>query len=78
LHFVLNCSPFCQANNVLKSQSSGALSCINTDGTNGIGPTAGTQEFKAACPDAYSYNYDDPTSTFTCGTGSNYQVTFCP
>jgi len=38
--------------------------------------------FKRACPDAYSYAYDDTTSTFTCeGVGPNissYHVTFCP
>ncbi|BES99051.1 Thaumatin family [Nesidiocoris tenuis] len=36
--------------------------------------------FKRACPDAYSYAYDDTTSTFTCkgNPAANYQVTFCP
>jgi len=33
--------------------------------------------FKTACPGAYSYAYDDPTSTFTCSK-SNYAITFCP
>ncbi|PKU83403.1 Ras-related protein RABC2a [Dendrobium catenatum] len=33
--------------------------------------------FKDACPRAYSYPYDDPTSTFTC-VGANYLITFCP
>ncbi|KAL6511864.1 Thaumatin-like protein 1 [Orobanche gracilis] len=33
--------------------------------------------FKHACPRAYSYAYDDRTSTFTC-TGADYTVTFCP
>ncbi|XP_042475829.1 protein P21-like [Macadamia integrifolia] len=33
--------------------------------------------FKSKCPDAYSYAYDDP-STFTCPTGSDYRVVFCP
>ncbi|XP_058077265.1 thaumatin-like protein 1b [Magnolia sinica] len=33
--------------------------------------------FKNACPTAYSYAYDDPTSTFTC-TKANYLLTFCP
>ncbi|KAL6493028.1 Thaumatin-like protein 1 [Orobanche gracilis] len=33
--------------------------------------------FKHACPRAYSYAYDDKTSTFTC-TGADYVVTFCP
>lgn len=37
--------------------------------------------FKQACPDAYSYAYDDQSSTFTCNsrwTGStSYDITFC-
>ncbi|CAI0400465.1 unnamed protein product [Linum tenue] len=39
--------------------------------------TAYSRIFKAACPRAYSYAYDDPTSISTC-TGGNYLVTFCP
>lgn len=39
--------------------------------------------FKNSCPTAYSFEYDDPTSTFNCsGTGPQtpvgYTVTFCP
>ncbi|XP_057525408.1 protein P21-like [Amaranthus tricolor] len=34
--------------------------------------------FKGKCPDAYSYPKDDATSTFTCPSGTNYRVTFCP
>ncbi|XP_057525885.1 thaumatin-like protein 1b isoform X1 [Amaranthus tricolor] len=33
--------------------------------------------FKKACPRAYSYAYDDKTSTFTCG-GADYIIVFCP
>ncbi|KAK1372982.1 thaumatin-like protein 1 [Heracleum sosnowskyi] len=33
--------------------------------------------FKMACPRAYSYAYDDQTSTFTC-TGADYTITLCP
>ncbi|KAM1565179.1 hypothetical protein PS2_039180 [Malus domestica] len=40
-------------------------------------PTAYSKIFKAACPKAYSYAYDDPTSIATCTRG-NYLVTFCP
>lgn len=39
-------------------------------------PTYYSQKFKAACPGAYSYAYDDPTSIFTC-TDSDYVITFC-
>ncbi|XP_022159283.1 thaumatin-like protein 1b isoform X2 [Momordica charantia] len=34
--------------------------------------------FKNQCPQAYSYAYDDKTSTFTCSGSPNYVVTFCP
>ncbi|RZC61282.1 hypothetical protein C5167_023035 [Papaver somniferum] len=40
-------------------------------------PTAYSKVFKNACPRAYSYAYDDPTSIATC-KGGNYLVTFCP
>lgn len=33
---------------------------------------------KEVCPDAYSYAYDDATSTFTAPTGSGFEVIFCP
>ncbi|TVU30182.1 hypothetical protein EJB05_21792, partial [Eragrostis curvula] len=42
-------------------------------------PSAYSQFFKNACPRAYSYAYDDATSTFTCGGGdTSYAITFCP
>ncbi|KAL6493124.1 hypothetical protein OROGR_032883 [Orobanche gracilis] len=40
-------------------------------------PTQYSERFKNACPTAYSYAYDDLTSTCTC-TGSDYLITFCP
>jgi thaumatin family protein len=44
-----------------------------------IYPNQYTRFFKSACPTAYSYPYDDPTSTFTCeGTTNDYAVVFCP
>ncbi|KAB5564477.1 hypothetical protein DKX38_004531 [Salix brachista] len=42
------------------------------------GPTTLSKYFKDRCPDAYSYPKDDPTSLFTCPTGTNYKVIFCP
>ncbi|GFY85326.1 pathogenesis-related thaumatin superfamily protein [Actinidia rufa] len=39
-------------------------------------PTYYSKKFKEACPAAYSYAYDDPTSIFTC-TGTDYVITFC-
>ncbi|XP_062223368.1 pathogenesis-related thaumatin-like protein 3.5 [Phragmites australis] len=42
-------------------------------------PSAYSQFFKNACPRAYSYAYDDATSTFTCaGSDTTYVITFCP
>jgi Thaumatin family len=40
-------------------------------------PTNYSKIFKDACPQAYSYAYDDSSSTFTC-VGANYLITFCP
>ncbi|CAA0830340.1 Pathogenesis-related thaumatin superfamily protein [Striga hermonthica] len=41
-------------------------------------PTFYSMIFKSMCPQAYSYAYDDKTSTFTCPTGGDYLITFCP
>ncbi|KAG0624119.1 hypothetical protein M758_3G225500 [Ceratodon purpureus] len=40
-------------------------------------PSSYSKTFKALCPTAYSYAFDDLTSTFTC-TGATYTITFCP
>ncbi|XP_024313721.1 thaumatin-like protein 1b isoform X2 [Brachypodium distachyon] len=48
---------------------------------NTCAPTAYSKFFKAECPEAYSYAYDDASSTFTCagnGNGGGYDVVFCP
>lgn len=34
--------------------------------------------FENQCPQAYSYAYDDKSSTFTCFNGPDYTITFCP
>ncbi|XP_065855216.1 thaumatin-like protein 1 [Euphorbia lathyris] len=41
-------------------------------------PTNYSEIFKNQCPQAYSYAYDDPSSTFSCTGGANYAITFCP
>ncbi|XP_057746053.1 thaumatin-like protein 1b isoform X1 [Arachis stenosperma] len=41
------------------------------------GPSAYSLYFKHACPRAYSYAYDDKTSTYTCAS-ANYLIIFCP
>ncbi|KAK8483173.1 hypothetical protein V6N13_058946 [Hibiscus sabdariffa] len=40
-------------------------------------PSSYSEVFKTACPRAYSYAYDDKTSTFTCAN-ADYTITFCP
>lgn len=40
-------------------------------------PNKYSQIFKAACPTAYSYAYDDASSLVTC-THADYTITFCP
>ncbi|KAL1346664.1 hypothetical protein HN51_020261 [Arachis hypogaea] len=39
-------------------------------------PTNYSKVFKASCPQAYSYAFDDSTSTFTC-QGADYLIRFC-
>ncbi len=41
-------------------------------------PNQYTEFFKTACPQAYSFPSDDPTSTFTCKGFNDYAVVFCP
>ncbi|XP_057438234.1 thaumatin-like protein 1b [Lotus japonicus] len=41
-------------------------------------PTQYSEYFEQRCPQAYSYAYDDKSSTFTCFQGPNYTITFCP
>ncbi|GAB2269650.1 Thaumatin-like protein 1 [Dionaea muscipula] len=41
-------------------------------------PSSYSALFKKTCPLAYSYAYDDRTSTFTCGDSAGYTITFCP
>ncbi|KAF0909446.1 hypothetical protein E2562_036314 [Oryza meyeriana var. granulata] len=42
------------------------------------GPSTYSRLFKAQCPQAYSYAFDDRSSTFTCGNATGYRITFCP
>ncbi|KAM3310290.1 hypothetical protein ACQJBY_031153 [Aegilops geniculata] len=52
--------------------------CCTGTAADNCGPTDYSKFFKGQCPDAYSYPKDDPSSTFTCPGGTNYQVVFCP
>lgn len=69
---VVACKSACSAFN------SPRYCCTGTFGSpQSCKPTAYSRIFKAACPRAYSYAYDDPTSIATC-TNGNYILTFCP
>jgi len=48
----------------------------NTEAT--CPPTNYSMVFENQCPDAYSYAYDDKSSTFTCSAGPDYAIIFCP
>ncbi|KAL0331025.1 UNVERIFIED_CONTAM: G-type lectin S-receptor-like serine/threonine-protein kinase [Sesamum angustifolium] len=41
-------------------------------------PTQYSQVFKSACPQAFSYAYDDANTTFSCTGAADYTITFCP
>lgn len=58
---------------------SDAACCANSNATPATCPAPPTAAFfKKACPDAYSYAYDDGSSTRTCTGPTGYTVTFCP
>jgi hypothetical protein len=42
------------------------------------GPPLYAKQAKGVCPDAYSYAFDDQTSTFIIPSGGGWEVTFCP
>jgi len=73
----------------LQDQSGGkTIACANDEcrvlGNNDAGspycmyPNQYTRFFKSVCPTAYSYPYDDATSTFTCKGENSYAIVFCP
>ncbi|PON53446.1 Thaumatin [Parasponia andersonii] len=66
------CRSACEAFGDPQYCCSGAYSTPDT-----CKPSSYSEFFKNACPKAYSYAYDDGTSTFTCAS-ANYIVTFCP
>nr|GEX93817.1 pathogenesis-related protein 5-like [Tanacetum cinerariifolium] len=69
---VVACKSACDAFNVPEFCCTGEHATPAT-----CAPTQFSVMFKAACPSAYSYAYDDASSTFTC-SGSDYLITFCP
>ncbi|KAL1536861.1 Thaumatin-like protein 1 [Salvia divinorum] len=66
------CRSACEAFGEAKYCCSGEYATPDT-----CGPSEYSAAFKSACPRAYSYAYDDGTSTFTCAS-ADYVITFCP
>ncbi|XAR72714.1 hypothetical protein NMG60_11019450 [Bertholletia excelsa] len=69
---IIACKSACLAFDDPKYCCSGGYSTPDT-----CPPSAYSRYFKSTCPRAYSYAYDDRTSTFTC-TGADYTIMFCP
>ncbi|KAK4396417.1 Thaumatin-like protein 1 [Sesamum angolense] len=70
---VIGCKSACVAFNQPQYCCTGSFGSPGT-----CKPTSYSEMFKRQCPQAYSYAYDDTSSTFTCPTGANYLITFCP
>ncbi|MBA0625200.1 hypothetical protein Godav_010428 [Gossypium davidsonii] len=70
---VIACKSACLAFNQPQYCCTGAYSQPST-----CHPTQYSKIFKSQCPQAYSYAFDDKSSTFTCSGGANYLITFCP
>lgn len=66
------CKSACSAFNQPQYCCTGSYSTPDT-----CKPNQYSQAIKSACPDVYSYAYDDATSTFTC-VAQGYTITFCP
>ncbi len=73
---VVACKSACEAFNTDQYCCRGAYATPSTCNPT-TWPVNYAAYFKSNCPDAYSYAYDDPTSTFT-DSGANYRITFGP
>lgn len=69
----MGCKSACEAFRTPEYCCSGAHGTPDT-----CKPSSYSLMFKTACPRAYSYAYDDQSSTFTCAESPNYVITFCP
>jgi hypothetical protein len=69
-----NIDSFCQPPNFLTGGP--GYGCYNVDGRGPV-PTAGTEQFANACPDAYSYSNDD-VNLYHCTNATDFEVVFCP
>jgi chitodextrinase len=73
---IVACNSACGAFNTDQYCCRGAYNTPATCNPNNW-PTNYAAYFKTACPHAYSYAYDDPTSTFNC-QDCGYKITFGP
>ncbi|CAN0922814.1 Pathogenesis-related thaumatin-like protein 3.5 [Linum grandiflorum] len=69
---VIGCKSACEAFGLEQYCCSGQYANPTT-----CRPSFYSSIFKQACPTAYSYAFDDGTSTFTCKS-SDYSIIFCP
>ncbi|KAM7265126.1 hypothetical protein ACFE04_002809 [Oxalis oulophora] len=70
---VIACKSACTAFNTDQYCCRGAYNTPQT-----CSATDYSELLKQQCPQAYSYAYNDGSSTFTCNGSPNYMVTFCP
>ncbi|KAH8936212.1 hypothetical protein BDL97_17G073700 [Sphagnum fallax] len=69
---VVACNSACDAFNQPQYCCNGYY---NTPGT--CPPTPYSEDFKSACPMAWTYAFDTVNTTYTC-SGASYTITFCP
>jgi hypothetical protein len=67
------CKSACAANNKPRDCCTGKYDDPKT-----CEPSTYSRYAKAVCPDAYSYAFDDKTSTFIIPMGGGWEVVFCP
>lgn len=67
------CLSACSATNSPEDCCSGAFNSPDV-----CKPNLYAKSAKTVCPDAYSFAYDDQTSTFIIPTGGGWEVVFCP
>jgi hypothetical protein len=67
------CLSACAKTNMKEYWCTGSYNSAKKCGSNYYSRAA-----KKICPDAYSFAYDDSTSTFAVPTGAGFEVIFCP
>ncbi|GLT89850.1 hypothetical protein SLE2022_078140 [Rubroshorea leprosula] len=70
---IIGCKSACAAFNEPQYCCTGTYNSADT-----CKATSYSMIFKNKCPQAYSYAFDDSSSTFSCTGSTNYLITFCP